>query len=260
MGRVRSGDGPPSVRARPSSIKRDCARRPTSTGEKRLVNVRQVTLDAGELYGHSGQRPRARPEPARTGRGPSPAWCGGSRDSGAGLVAYRHAPSPAGSLPLSFPSGRRRWRRPADGARQATGQQARGKGRRTDAHAWRRSGPGGPRGADRERRRQASWDCSPASRRAAEDQRRSAVPGACPISRSTPGTRGHSRTARRQHRLLGGKGGRGGLRIPERAERMLAVLLSYPGEPGAATLSPTLSHESNEADWNVGGPSTCLMS
>jgi hypothetical protein len=33
-----------------------------------------------------------------------------------------------------------------------------------------------------------------------------------------------------------------------------------PGDPRAATLSATLSHESNEADWNVGGPSTCLMS
>ncbi len=33
-----------------------------------------------------------------------------------------------------------------------------------------------------------------------------------------------------------------------------------PGKPRAATLSATLSHESNEGDWNVGGPSTCLMS
>ena len=39
MARLRSGDGPLSVRARPSSIKRDCDRRATSTGEKRLVNV-----------------------------------------------------------------------------------------------------------------------------------------------------------------------------------------------------------------------------
>ena len=36
---LRSGEGPLSVRARPSSIKRDCDRRATSTGEKRLVNV-----------------------------------------------------------------------------------------------------------------------------------------------------------------------------------------------------------------------------
>ena len=34
-----SGDGPLSVRVRPSSLKRDCGRRTTSTGEKSLVNV-----------------------------------------------------------------------------------------------------------------------------------------------------------------------------------------------------------------------------
>ena len=39
MAWLRSGDGPLSVRARPSSIKRDRDRRATSTGEKRLVNV-----------------------------------------------------------------------------------------------------------------------------------------------------------------------------------------------------------------------------
>src|ERR1039458_2685567 len=38
--------------------------------------TREVTLDTGGLCGHSGQKPRARPEPARTGRGPSPATCG----------------------------------------------------------------------------------------------------------------------------------------------------------------------------------------
>jgi hypothetical protein len=37
--RLRSGDGPLSVRARPSSIKRDCDRRATSTGERCLVKV-----------------------------------------------------------------------------------------------------------------------------------------------------------------------------------------------------------------------------
>ena len=36
---LRSGDGPLSVRARPSRLKRDCARRATSTGGKSLVNV-----------------------------------------------------------------------------------------------------------------------------------------------------------------------------------------------------------------------------
>jgi hypothetical protein len=36
---LRSGDGPLSVRARPSRLKRDCASRATSTGGKCLVNV-----------------------------------------------------------------------------------------------------------------------------------------------------------------------------------------------------------------------------
>ena len=36
---LKSGDSPLSVRARPSSLKRDCDRRATSTGEKCLVNV-----------------------------------------------------------------------------------------------------------------------------------------------------------------------------------------------------------------------------
>jgi hypothetical protein len=39
LARARPGDGPLSVRVRPSSIKRDCDRRPTSTGGKCLVNV-----------------------------------------------------------------------------------------------------------------------------------------------------------------------------------------------------------------------------
>ena len=38
-GWLRSGDGPLSVRARPSSIKHDCDRRTTTTGEECLVNV-----------------------------------------------------------------------------------------------------------------------------------------------------------------------------------------------------------------------------
>jgi hypothetical protein len=36
---LRSGDGPLSVRVRPSSLKRDCARRATSTGGKAPANV-----------------------------------------------------------------------------------------------------------------------------------------------------------------------------------------------------------------------------
>ena len=38
-GKVRSGDGPLSVRARPSSLKHDCDRRTTSTGRMYQVNV-----------------------------------------------------------------------------------------------------------------------------------------------------------------------------------------------------------------------------
>src|SRR5258707_3568698 len=39
MAGLRSGDGPLSVRVRPSSIKHDCAQRATSTGGEYLVNV-----------------------------------------------------------------------------------------------------------------------------------------------------------------------------------------------------------------------------
>src|SRR5437660_884149 len=49
---LRSGDGPLSVRARPSRLKRDCSRRATSTGEKFLVNVHAKS--------------RLTPEPLRT--------------------------------------------------------------------------------------------------------------------------------------------------------------------------------------------------
>jgi hypothetical protein len=74
---LRSGDGPLSVRARPSSIKRDCDRRATSTGETCLAHLHAKSrLILGCLCGHSGQKTRARREPARTGRGPSPATCG----------------------------------------------------------------------------------------------------------------------------------------------------------------------------------------
>jgi hypothetical protein len=79
---LRSGDGTLSVRVRPSSLKRDCDRRAASTGEKCLVNVHPRSRAwPWSLCGHSGQKPRARPEPARTGRGPSPARCGRSRYS-----------------------------------------------------------------------------------------------------------------------------------------------------------------------------------
>jgi len=57
------------------------ARGSTATGGQRAQvkvpgeRTREVTLDPGDLCGHSGQKPRARPEPVRTGRGPSPARC-----------------------------------------------------------------------------------------------------------------------------------------------------------------------------------------
>jgi len=43
--------------------------------------TREVALDPEDLYGHSGQKPRARQQPARTERGPSPAWWGRSPGS-----------------------------------------------------------------------------------------------------------------------------------------------------------------------------------
>jgi hypothetical protein len=39
LARLRSGDGPLSLRVRPSSLKHDCDHRTTSTGENALVNV-----------------------------------------------------------------------------------------------------------------------------------------------------------------------------------------------------------------------------
>jgi len=70
----RAGDGPLSVRVRPSSLKRDCGQ----GNEHRWIvpGGRTRALDPGDLCGHSGQKTRARREPARTGRGPSPARCG----------------------------------------------------------------------------------------------------------------------------------------------------------------------------------------
>ncbi len=60
---------PLQSQARPCS--QDNRNRRKSAGQR----TREVTLDPGAC-GHSGQKPRARPEPARTGRGPSPARCG----------------------------------------------------------------------------------------------------------------------------------------------------------------------------------------
>ena len=75
---LRSGDGPLSVRVRPSSIKRDCDRRATSTGEKCLVNVHaksRLTLEPlrtlrSETKGQAGacpDRTRAIPCKVRVG-------------------------------------------------------------------------------------------------------------------------------------------------------------------------------------------------
>ena len=67
---LRSGDGPLSVRARPSSLMDDCGRRTTSAGGRCLVNVHAKScLTLEPLCGHSGQKPRARREPARTDAG-----------------------------------------------------------------------------------------------------------------------------------------------------------------------------------------------
>ncbi len=59
-----------------------------------LVNVHAKSRLTPDHCGHSGQKPRARPEPARTGRGPSPARCGRSPDSSAGPATRRQATSP----------------------------------------------------------------------------------------------------------------------------------------------------------------------
>jgi hypothetical protein len=61
-----SGDGPLSVRIRPSSLKRDCDRRATSTGEKCLVNVHAKS--------------RLTPEPLRTLRSETKGQAGACPD------------------------------------------------------------------------------------------------------------------------------------------------------------------------------------
>jgi hypothetical protein len=86
---LRSGDGPLSVRVRPSSLKRDCDRRTTSTGGKCLVNVHaksRLILEPlrtlrSEDKGQAGACPdrmRAIPFKARAvteGRGSIPRTC-----------------------------------------------------------------------------------------------------------------------------------------------------------------------------------------
>ena len=76
---LRSGDGPLSVRVRPSSLKRDCDRRATSTGERCQVHVHaksRLTPEPlrtlrPETTGQGQACPdRTRPSPARCGRSP----------------------------------------------------------------------------------------------------------------------------------------------------------------------------------------------
>jgi hypothetical protein len=76
---LRSGDGPLSVRVRPSSIKHDRDRRATSTGEKRLVYVHAKSCLTLEPLRTLRAETKGQAEPARTGRGPSPAQCGQAR-------------------------------------------------------------------------------------------------------------------------------------------------------------------------------------
>ena len=75
---VISGNGPLSVRARPSSPKRDCARRTTSTGGRAPANVHAKSRLTLEPLRTLRPETKGQAEPARTGRGPSPAPCGQS--------------------------------------------------------------------------------------------------------------------------------------------------------------------------------------
>jgi hypothetical protein len=99
---LRSGDGPLSVRVRPSSLKRDCDRGTMSTGEKcRVYAHAKSRLTPGCLCGHSGQKPRAR----RSLPGP---------DAGHPLHTAGVSPGFLRLLPILLP----RWRTTADTCRQ----------------------------------------------------------------------------------------------------------------------------------------------
>jgi hypothetical protein len=65
--RLGSGDGPLSVRGCPSTVK---------SAPRFLSKMAFSHSRPWSLCTPSGQKPRARQEPARTGRGPSPARCG----------------------------------------------------------------------------------------------------------------------------------------------------------------------------------------
>ena len=83
MAGLRSGDGPLSVRARPSNLKHDCDRRTTSTGGRCLVNVHaksRLTLEPlrilrSENKGQAGAFPgRTRAIPCKVRRLPDIAY------------------------------------------------------------------------------------------------------------------------------------------------------------------------------------------
>jgi hypothetical protein len=82
--RLRSGDGPLSVRGCPSTVKG--TRRSFLTASQKGSSG--PTLERRSLCTPSVQKPRARREPARTGRGPSPARCARQRGDS---LASRHA-------------------------------------------------------------------------------------------------------------------------------------------------------------------------
>jgi len=104
---LRSEDGPLSVRVRPSSLKRDCDRRTTNTGGKCSANAHAKSrLTLGCLCGHSGQKTRARPEPARPDAG-HPLQGAGGHDTAAecsndpGSSKHELSPTPS----VSWDSG-----------------------------------------------------------------------------------------------------------------------------------------------------------
>ena len=78
MARSVSGGAPPPSRAPEDRFK--TAPQKASSGP---------TLERRSLCTPSGQRPRARQQPARTGRGPSPASCGQSREKDRRVISVQ---------------------------------------------------------------------------------------------------------------------------------------------------------------------------
>jgi hypothetical protein len=95
-GWLRSGDGPLSIRGCPSTVK-GTRRSFLTASQKRSSGP---TLERRSLCTPSGQKPRVRREPARTGRGPSPARCGSAcyRAASAELTATVTATAAATGL------------------------------------------------------------------------------------------------------------------------------------------------------------------